>query len=558
MGEGPIIPTCKRLIYRRLGLTVAGLIAAASPAHADRSRDRAFVEARVASDDGADERASRQFVALMRAEPRSRIVAERALEHGMRAADWPLALAAARRLDQANQLPPLRRILLASEALKARNWAEAERQVAKIEQEQILAQMVPILRGWLAFGRGAADPAAALAPMESGPTAGYAVEHRALLELARRQGDGGLFLGLSPESGLRAQHLRLAAAAEFLARGDRAKALALAGGDQPAMIAARQLIERGRPLPGRIDTAAKGLSEFLARVAIDFSQQQYSNEGVILARLAAYLAPESAQPVLIASEILARREPAAAARILETVPESNPFGAAARDVRLRHLGASGQAAIALNELTARTRGGSRMVSDWVQVGQLHNEAGRHDAAAAAFARALELSRASPDPNFPEWTLWLARGGALEQGGKWPEARTALREAFRLAPQEPLVLNYLGYAQIDRGEDVAASEQMIREALRLAPDNAAITDSLGWALYKTGRIADAIPVLERAARAEPADVEINDHLGDAYYAAGRRLEARFSWRAALIHAEGAMAERLRAKIERGLPAQAAAR
>jgi Flp pilus assembly protein TadD len=99
-----------------------------------------------------------------------------------------------------------------------------------------------------------------------------------------------------------------------------------------------------------------------------------------------------------------------------------------------------------------------------------------------------------------------------------------------------VLNYLGYAQLDRGEEIEASERLIREALRLAPDSAAITDSLGWALYKTGRLDEAIPVLERAAKGEPADVEINEHLGDAYYAAGRRIEARFAWSAALIHAK----------------------
>jgi Flp pilus assembly protein TadD len=122
----------------------------------------------------------------------------------------------------------------------------------------------------------------------------------------------------------------------------------------------------------------------------------------------------------------------------------------------------------------------------------------------------------------------------------------------------LVLNYLGYAQLDRGEEVVESERLIREALRRAPDSAAITDSLGWALYKTGRVEEAIPVLERAVKGEPADPEINEHLGDAYYAAGRRIEARFAWSAALIHAEGEAAARLRSKIERGPTPQTASR
>ena len=140
----------------------------------------------------------------------------------------------------------------------------------------------------------------------------------------------------------------------------------------------------------------------------------------------------------------------------------------------------------------------------------------------------------------------------------PEARSALREAYRLAPEQPFVLNYLGYAQLVRRENVDEAERLIRAAHRLAPDNAAITDSLGWALYLRGRFGEAIPLLERAAEAGPADVEINEHLGDAYFAAGRRVEARFAWKAAMVYAEGAVATRIAAKIEAGLTRELAAR
>jgi tetratricopeptide (TPR) repeat protein len=540
-------------------MAAAAVLFAASPAFADPAQFRSYIEARVAADSGADERASRRYAALLAANRTSKVIAERALDHGMAAGDWPLALQAARRLDQAGALPPLRRILLASEALRRRDWAGAEREIARIEREKAIASMVPMLRAWRAFGMRAANPAALLAPMEAGPTSGFAIEHRALLELASGRGDGSQFLALDPNSGLRAQHLRLVAAAEFAARGDKAKALALAAGDQPALAAARLALAAGRPLPARIDTAAEGFAEFLSRVAIDFSQQQqFGSEGVILARLASYLAPESAQPVMIAAELLAQKEPAAAARLLAKVSDTSPFAQSAREARLQHLARSGQSAAALAEVTERTRRGSRDPADWIQLGNLHVDARRFDAAAQAFTRAHELWRAGRFPGISEWSLWLMRGGALEQGGKWPEARAALREAYRLAPNEPLVLNYLGYAQLDRGEELDESERLIREALRLAPDSAAITDSLGWALYKRGRLDEAIPVLERAVKGEPADVEINEHLGDAYYAAGRRIDARFAWSAALTYAEGEAADRLRRKIDRGLEPQIARR
>jgi len=496
-------------------------------------------------------RASRRFAALLVADPASRLVAERALEHGMAAGDWPLALLAARRLDQAGALPPLRRILLAAEALRTRDWSAAERHIARIEHENVLTLMVPMLRAWRAHGMGATDAAALLAPMETGSMSGYAIEHRALLELAAGKGEGAMFLTLAPDSGLRAQHLRLLAAAEFAARGDKAKAIALAAGDQPAMAAARRLIEEGRPLPARIDTAAEGFAEFLSRVAIDFGQQQLGSEGVILARLASHLAPDSAQPVMIAAELTGAQEPGAAARLLEGVSEASPFARPAREVRLAHLARSGQSAAALDEITARTNRGSQDPADWIQLGNLHTEAKRFDQAAMAYERAHDLWKEGRYPAISEWSLWLMRGGALEQGGNWPAARAALREAYRLAPSEPLVLNYLGYAQLDRGEEAEQSEKLIREALRLEPSNASIIDSLGWALFKRGRVDEAIPVLERAVQGEPADPEINEHLGDAYYTAGRRIEARFAWQAALLHAEGAAAERLRAKIDKGL-------
>ena len=128
----------------------------------------------------------------------------------------------------------------------------------------------------------------------------------------------------------------------------------------------------------------------------------------------------------------------------------------------------------------------------------------------------------------------------------------------MAPQQPAVLNYLGYAQLERRENVAEALRLVAEAHRLAPENASITDSLGWAYYLTGDLPRAIELLETAARGEPADSTINEHLGDAYYRAGRRIEARFAWKAALVYAEGAEAERLRAKIDTGLTPQLAAR
>lgn len=554
--EAPITPTCNRFAWS----AAAAALIAATPAAADVGTPQlgAYLEARVASEAGENERAGREFRALLAADPQSPVLARRALQHGLMAGDWPLALDAARRLDAAGALPPLRRIFLIGAALKEQDWAAADAQITRLEQDQALAIMAPLLRAWRAQGSGEGDPMALLAPMASGTLSGYAAEHGALIRLARGEGDPQQFAALDPSSGLRAQRLRLAAAAEFAARGQRDQALAVVAGDHPAFVAARRLIEAGQPIPGRIDSAADGVSELLARVAIDFSQQQLAGEGVMLARIAQYLAPDSSQAAIIAAELLAEREPATAIQVLDSVAANDPFVQSARDLRVRLLARSGQSERALAEVRARIDRGSRAPDDWTQYGDLLLELDRSLEAAEAYERAHRLWQAGTFPAIPEWTLWLARGGALERGGRWPEALRALQEAYRLAPNQPLVLNYLGYAQLERGENLEQAEVLVREANRLAPGNAAITDSLGWALYMRGRIDEAIPLLERAVQGAPDDVEINEHLGDAYFASGRRIEARFAWQAALIYADAEDSARIRAKIERGLPTRTAAR
>ena len=98
--------------------------------------------------------------------------------------------------------------------------------------------------------------------------------------------------------------------------------------------------------------------------------------------------------------------------------------------------------------------------------------------------------------------------------RWPEAKQALQQALAIAPDQPLLLNFLGYAKLERGEDMDAAEAMIRKASELAPDDASITDSLGWAQFKRGKVAEAIATLQRAAEKDPDQAEIQEHLGDA--------------------------------------------
>ncbi len=182
---------------------------------------------------------------------------------------------------------------------------------------------------------------------------------------------------------------------------------------------------------------------------------------------------------------------------------------------------------------------------------------RHAEAADAFGRAVAMTNAL-GPKDDLWSLLLLQANALEEANRWPEAKAALQQALAVSPGQPLILNFLGYAKLERGEDMDAAEAMIRKASELSPDDASITDSLGWAEFKRGKTEDAIETLQHAASKDPDQAEIQEHLGDALYKSGRRYEARFAWSAALVTAdEDQMAARVKAKLASGLTSANAA-
>lgn len=508
---------------------------------------------------GANDRASARYAAALAAAPADQAIASQAMRHGVLAGNWRLALDGARALERQNALPVDGRFLLTAEAFRAHDWGAARSQIDAIERDQGLSFTVPVLRAWLAYGAHEGDPLAALsAAGANGPAAGYAAEHRALLltALGRPEAQAEM-LAAARSAGPRGVRLRIGAAALLASRRQRDAALAMLDVDTPAARAARALIQADRPVPGAMGSAEAGVGELMVRLGLDLGGQEMSQLGTLFARLATRLDPGSAEAWLVTAELLARQDQhAAAVRLLDNIPAGDPFALAARDTRIRLLGEGGEREQALALARQAAEAGTARQDDWLRLGQLYGEMGRQREAAEAFGRALAMT--GGEDGQEEWQLQLMRGSALDQANDWAGARAALRRAYQLAPQQPYVLNYLGYALLIRNEEPAEAERLIREAHRLAPDNAAITDSLGWALYHKGQLAEAIPLLEQAAQSEASDVEINEHLGDAYYAAGRHIEARFAWRAASVYAEGAAATRINAKLDRGLTPELAAR
>ena len=526
----------------------------------DRAELSAYARARVADQFGAAGDAAESYAAALALSPNNEVLAARALGQAIAAGDRRLALQAALVLQRSGQLAPDARLLLLTEALRTDNLRQAQLQADAIASNEVFSFMGPILSAWIEFERSKKKSLQVIETSSQNPlSAAYALEHRPLLLLAAGRWKDGIaqLTKLTASGSPRAQRLRIAGASLLARKGKKADALKLLEGDAAAIAAARNLIERGRPVPGEIASARAGIGEFLVRLALDLDRQEVGDLALSYAQLATFSAPDNGEAWLVAAELLAKRgQTAQALKLLDKLSADDPFAGGLPDLRVRLLTASGEKEKALAEAQAAANAPGAGVEDWTRLGEMLTELARHDEAASAFTRATELFAGSSTDQ-PEWALWLLRGSALLEAGKWPEAKSALERAYQLAPDQPLVLNYLGYSQLERRENLADAERLIKEASRLQPDNHSITDSLGWSYYVRGNLPKAIELLEKAASGEPADPAINEHLGDAYYSAGRRFEARYAWEAALLYAEDKDAKRLRAKIQTGLTRELAA-
>ena len=488
------------------------------------------------------------------------MLAARALDEALSAGDAALALRAARVLEAQNRIGAEARLVLLSDAVRRKDWRAAALHADHMAEDKVFVFTAPLLHAWIAVGAGKGNPLAPIEAAAGDPLASaYGGDQRPLLLLAAGRKKEGL-AALAPllvAGETRGERHRLSAAAILARKGGRKEALALLTGGGPQMARARSLVERRKPLLSG-DLAAWGISSFLIRISSDLRGQEVPALAFGLARIAGFVAPQNSEAAIAAAELLAGRgEVEAALAALSSVPADDLHAPAAAERRFALLVESGSGEQALAAARKAVSSEPAAAAAWVRLGDLLDQLERHREAADAYAQALALAAGGGQPGRPDWALWLLNGSSLTRAGDWEGGKAALERAHQLAPQEPVVLNFLGYSQLERRENLAEAERLIRAASKLAPDNAAITDSLGWAHYVRGDFAQAVQLLERAAKREPAEPAINEHLGDAYYSAGRRFEARYAWQAALIYADEGAATRLRAKIDQGLRPELAA-
>lgn len=320
-------------------------------------------------------------------------------------------------------------------------------------------------------------------------------------------------------------------------------------GRHPALLSLGREIEAGTVTQPATLTPAEGTALAFYIATAPQATRQYGDLSAAYFAMAVYLDSDLDSAKALWADALDqadRREDAIA--LLESIPATS----------LHHTSAQGQLAWALRregrDVEALTiaretleRTDNRNIR--VQLADLLQSLDRDGEAEAIFTDIIDADTAVGEY---DWRIYFARGGARERLGEWPLAENDLKTAMTLRPDDPTIMNYLGYSWIDRGINLDDGLSLIEQALRKDPENGAITDSLGWAHYKLGNYERAVFYLERATALEPAISEILDHLGDAYWQVGRFKEAGFQWERALKYAlDDDERDHLRNKLNSGI-------
>ena len=518
-----------------------------------------YAEGRMADIDGANKAAAIAYSNALLASPGDGALALRAYRQAIDAGDRALALSAARMLDAKNALPADGVLLLFSDRIAKRDWAAAQLLLAKLDPKNGLGFLVPVLRAWTQYGAGVGDPLATLAaPDKDSLIKSYAREHSALMQLALGKVEEGRTAIATLAADPRTIALRLSAAAQLAGKGNKAAALEVLSGDDGAVRAARALVTAGKPLGGAVNRPSEGVAYLLSRVASDLMRDRATPAALTLARLASFSAPgDDMGQLVLAQALLANAKVDPALATIDAIKPTSVVAPALRELRIEALQQAGRddAALALAKQTATAPDAT--INEQLLLGQSYTRVRAFGEAAEVYAGVIKRIEAddrrikSPQTG-ASWRLWLLYGGALDAAKDWARAKPALQRAVALGPDQASTLNHLGYAMLERGESLEEATRLVAKASALRPDDPAITDSLGWAFFKRGQTADAIPILENAVASDPTISETSEHLGDAYWSVGRRVDARYTWSAALVQAgDDDAVKRLKAKIADGL-------
>jgi Flp pilus assembly protein TadD len=518
-----------------------------------------YLSALIASADRDTLAAEVYYREALRADPRNPDLLERAFAAALSNGDEPSANSLGERLLMRDSNNNLARLAIAVRDIEQGQFATARAHLAGTDATRVRDVTTALLTAWCYAGQS--DLRRALDALDR-------IHDRSVL--AFRDYHAGLIAGLLGNSAEAQRRLKSAydddknslrfadAYARVLAAGGDLVGATKVYEDFSAIIPHHPLIQRAladlktnQSLDPLIHNAKEGAAEALYGLGSAGSRQGDELPALVYLRLSLYLRPSSdLTAVTLASLFEQLRQGDQVIAAYQLVPMASPLKIGA-DIQIAlELDGMGKTGEATRRLTEIVESRPRDVEALSALAELQRSAKKYMEAAATYDEAIATVGI---PQRDNWTLFYFRGICYERSKQWPKAEADFKKALELNPDQPLVLNYLGYSWVDQGLNLEEAFKMLRRAVELRPNDGYIVDSLGWAHFKLGQYDKATETLEKAINLKPADPILNDHLGDAYWRVNRRIEAHFQWN----HARdmGPDPEDLPAilkKIELGLP------
>jgi len=551
----------KRLVVGPLAVAVAILAAsctgepkaaqpaaaqAAAPAHPGDTAAGNFLAGRFAEDSHDLSAAAAFLRGAEREDPEDIEVLQRT--HLALAADGQLAEAAevAGRVLKYDNDASVAAVIVAEQHVKNGRWAAAEARVQSLPKRGFNLMLVPLLAAWSEMGLGHVDQA--LGELEALKADGHQVAmyeyHAALIcDLADRRPDAE-------------KHYRAALAADGgeVLRSVQAAASFFRRTGAPE--AANDIVHRYRlthadytlvdldSATQPVNSARAGIAESLFAMAGTLRQGGANDLALIFARLTLDLVPDFTLAQLLAGDALQDMGRLDAANDLYgEIDVKSPAHWVAQLRIANDYDSSNRLDDAIHTLDAETARHPDRSDALIELGDILRRHSRWTEAIAAYDRALAVVG---KPGRNDWPLLYARGIAEHEANQWPRAEEDFEHALALDPDQPDVLNYLGYSFVEKGINIERARQMIEKALSQRPTSGFMVDSLGWLFFRTGQYDKAVAEMERAIELTPDDATINSHLGDTLAAVGRIEEARYQWMRALIYKPD---PELKAELER---------
>jgi tetratricopeptide (TPR) repeat protein len=520
-----------------------------------------YLAARHASVERDATSAAAFYRSALRTDPKNNELLDRAFISSLADGDIEEAVKLADRILLIDKSNRVARLVVGVRDLKLKKYAAAQTNINQSVRGPITDLVATLLSGWASAGAGDSKTAITNIDKLVGPE-WYPIfkdlHAGLLLDLANKQKDAGARFERAYK--LDDSALRVADAyARWLSRNkDDASAQAVYENfnaklaRHPLVLEGIRETKAGRKLAPLVDSPQAGAAEALYGIGASLTRRGGEDLALVYLQLALYLKPDHSLALLSLADLYESvKKPAMAIKVYERVPANSPLKRNAQIQQATDLDAADRSDEAIDILKGVVKEDPKDLEAIMALGNIERGKKKFADCAQTYTQGIDVQAAQGDK--PNWVSFYFRGICQERSKQWSKAEADMRKALELQPEQPHVLNYLGYSWIDQGINLDDAMKMIKRAVDQRPDDGYIVDSLGWAYFRIGNYEEAVKTMERAIDLKPEDPTINDHLGDAYWRVGRTLEAKFQWQHAKdLKPEAEELPKIEAKIENGLP------